>query len=104
MPVDRMPRKLLTDWVEHARLVGCPQMTLGHTPNKALNSYDLPTDFGQWSTLAADRGAWQQRIGARPPCPRPATKLARAFRRPHIVPLSLLLRKKYSSDAYSRDE
>jgi hypothetical protein len=27
MPMDRMPRKLLTGWVEHARPAGCPQMT-----------------------------------------------------------------------------
>ncbi len=47
MPMDRMPRKLLTGWVEHARPVGCPQMTWGRTLNKALKSYDLPTNFGQ---------------------------------------------------------
>jgi hypothetical protein len=27
MPMDRMPRKLLTGWVEHARPVRYPQMT-----------------------------------------------------------------------------
>ncbi len=47
MPMDRMPRKLLTGWVEHARPVGCPKMTWGHTLNKALKSYNIPTDFGQ---------------------------------------------------------
>jgi hypothetical protein len=73
MPKDRMPRKLLTGWVEHDRPVGCPQMTWGRTLNKSLKSYDLPTNFGQWSTLAADRRVWQQRIGFRAPCPRPAT-------------------------------
>ena len=46
-PLDRMPRKLLTGWVEHARPVGCPQMTWGRTLKKALKSNDLPTDFGQ---------------------------------------------------------
>ncbi len=63
MPMDRMPRKLFTGWIEHARPVGCPQMTWGRTLNKALKSYDLLTNFGQWSTLAADRRVWQQRIG-----------------------------------------
>jgi hypothetical protein len=29
MLMDRMPRKLLTGWVEHARQVGCSQMTWG---------------------------------------------------------------------------
>jgi hypothetical protein len=47
MPMGRMPRKLLTGWVEHARPVGCPQMTWGRTLNKALKSYDIPADFGQ---------------------------------------------------------
>ena len=73
--MNRMPRKLLTGWVEHARPVGCPKMTWGRTLNKALKSYDIPTDFGQWSILAADRRVWQQRIGIRAPCPRPATTL-----------------------------
>ncbi len=59
MSMDRMPRKLLTGWVEHARPLGCPQMTWGRALNKAVQSYDLPTKkFGQWSTLAADRRAW----------------------------------------------
>ncbi len=46
MPVDRMPRALLTDWVGHARPVGCTQMTWGRTLNKVFKSYDPPTDFG----------------------------------------------------------
>ena len=71
--MDRMPCKLLTGWVEHARPVGCLQMTWGRTLNKALKSYDLPTNSGQWSTLAADRRVWQQRIGFRAPFWRPAT-------------------------------
>ena len=73
MPVDRIPRKLLTGWVEHARPVGCPKMAWG--VYKALKSYDLPTNFEQRSTLAADRRVWQHRIGVRAPCPRPATTL-----------------------------
>ncbi len=47
MPMDQMPRKLLTGWVEHARPVGCPKMSWGRTLNKALKSYDILTDFGQ---------------------------------------------------------
>ncbi len=50
-------------------------MTWGRTLNKALKSYDLPTDLGQWSALTADRRAWQQRIGVRTPYPRSATTL-----------------------------
>ena len=73
--MDRMPRKLLTGWVEYARPVGCPQITWGGTLNKALKSYDLPTNCGQWSALAVDRRVRQQRIRIRAPCPRPATTL-----------------------------
>ncbi len=61
--MDRMLRKFLTGWVEHARPEGCPQMTWGRTLNKALNSYDLPADFGQRSKLTEDHRAWQKRIG-----------------------------------------
>jgi hypothetical protein len=75
MSMNRVPRKLLTGWIEHARPVGCPQMTWGHTLNKALKSYDLPTEFGQWSALAADRRVWQQRIDVRALFPRPPTTL-----------------------------
>ncbi len=75
MPIDRMPRKILIGWVEHARPVGCPEMTWGRTLNKTRKRYDLPTNFGQWSTLAADRMVRQQRIGIRAICPRPATTL-----------------------------
>ena len=79
--MNRMPRKLLTGWVEHARPVGCPKMTWGCTLNKALKSYDIPTGFGQWSTLAADRRVWQQRIGAHDKTPHHIQELVRAPRR-----------------------
>jgi hypothetical protein len=81
MPMDWMPRKLLAGWVEHAQPVGCPQTTWGRTLNKTLKSYDLPANFEQWSTLAADRRGWQQRIDIRAPCPRPATTLIHDKRR-----------------------
>jgi hypothetical protein len=79
--MDRMPRTLLTGWVEHARPVGCPQMTWDRTLNKALNSYDLSIDFERWSALAADRRVRQQWIGARAPCPRPSSTLIHDKRR-----------------------
>ncbi len=99
MPMDRMPRKHLTGRVEHARPIGCPKMAWGRTLNKALKSCDLPANFGQWSKLAAYRRAWQQRIGLRAPCPASSNdfntrQTARAFRRPHIIPLSLILKTK----------
>jgi hypothetical protein len=60
---DRMSRKLLSGW-------GC-------TLKKALKSYDLPTDFGQWNALAADPRVRQQRIGVRFPCLRLVRVLVR---------------------------
>jgi hypothetical protein len=50
-------------------------MTWGRTLKKALNTYGLPTNFGQSSTLAADHGVWQQRIAIRASFPRPAATL-----------------------------
>ena len=47
MPLDIIPCKPLTCWVEHARPVGCPQITWGRTIKKALKSNDLLTDFAQ---------------------------------------------------------
>ena len=44
--VERMPMDRVPGWDEHARPVGCPQMAWGRTLNKALKSYDLPTNFG----------------------------------------------------------
>ena len=84
-------------------------MTWGRTLNKALKSYDLPTNFEQWSTLAADRRSWQQRNGVQVPCPNPATtsihdKGRELFDGPHNASISSLKNKKSSSDAYSWDE
>jgi hypothetical protein len=45
----------LTSWVENPRPLGCPQMNWGRTLKKALQSYDLPTEFFKWRETAADR-------------------------------------------------
>ncbi len=97
MPMDRIPRKLLTGWVKHARPVGCPKIIWGCTPNKALGSCDIPTDFGQWSILAEDCRLWQEVPASSNDFD--TRQMARAFRRPHIVPLSLLLETKKSSSS-----
>ncbi len=47
IPPDRMPRKLLTGWIEHFWPVVYAQMTWVHTLKKALKSTDLSTDFEQ---------------------------------------------------------
>ena len=61
----RAPRKLLTGWVEHPRPIGCPQMTWGRTLKKVLKSVNLPTDFVQWRTAAADRDQWRVICGSK---------------------------------------
>ena len=63
MPIDRLPRMLLTGWVANPRPIGCPQMTWGRTLKKALLCKDLPTEFAEWSKLAADRAKWRQICG-----------------------------------------
>ncbi len=63
MPLNRLPRMLLTGWVANPRPLGCPQMTWGRTLKKALSSNGLPTDFAAWRQLAADRCAWRRVCG-----------------------------------------
>ena len=89
MPMNRMPRKLLTGWVGHARPVGCPKMTWGRALNKAV------TTFRQFS----DSGAHLPQVIGLGCSDFDARQMGRAFRRPHIMPRSLLY-KKYSSDAF----
>ncbi len=84
-------------------------MTWGRALKKALKRYDLPTNFEQWSTLAAYRKFWQQQIGIRAPCPRPATnsihdKWRELFDNPYNASITSIKKKKTSSDAYSWDK
>jgi hypothetical protein len=60
MPMARLPRKLLTAWVPNPRPNGRPPMSFGHTLKKALQRKGLPTIFGEWSPIAADRPHWRQ--------------------------------------------
>jgi hypothetical protein len=59
MPMTRTPRRLLTSWVDHKRLVGAPAMTIGRTINKALKAKSINVDFKKWNELAQDRGSWR---------------------------------------------
>ena len=63
MPLNRLPRMLLTGRVANPRPLGCPQMTWGRTPKKALSSNCILTDFKVWCPLAADKCAWRQVCG-----------------------------------------
>jgi hypothetical protein len=58
MDMDRLPRKLLTGWVDNKRPVGRPKLTYGHSLKKALKSRGLPYTFNKWCPLAQDRLQW----------------------------------------------
>jgi hypothetical protein len=45
MDMTRIPRNLLTGWVEHHRPTGCPPVTFGRTLKKALVAKGLPVVF-----------------------------------------------------------
>jgi hypothetical protein len=62
MPMQRLPRRLLTGWVKHKRPVGGVRMTFGRTLNKALVSAGLSVDFDTWCKTAQDRIKWRARI------------------------------------------
>jgi hypothetical protein len=66
MDMDRLPRKLLTAFVDNKRPRGGPAMTWGRTLNKALKANGIPTKFATWSALAQDRELWRHAIGMRP--------------------------------------
>ena len=59
MDMCRVPRKLITGWVENPRPVGRPQFNFSHTLKKALAHKGLPTGFEEWSKLASDRIGWK---------------------------------------------
>ena len=58
MPMERLPRRMLSAWVPHARPVGAPRLTFGRSVAKAMDVFDL--DSARWPELAADRG-WRGR-------------------------------------------
>ena len=60
MPIDRLPRKMLTAWVPSKRVLGCPRMTYGRTVKKALMNcgiwprYPNFTEPPGWDDMSAD--------------------------------------------------
>ena len=65
MPMSRVPRKLLTSWVENPRPVGGPQMAWGRALNKALRAAGVPSTFTKRWDLAAYRDQWQVLCGTK---------------------------------------
>lgn len=63
MDMDRLPRKLLTGWVDNKRAQGHPFQTWGHTLKKALVIAGIPTEFETWAlTLAKDKNWWRNKL------------------------------------------
>jgi hypothetical protein len=76
MPLTRAPRLILTSWVDSRRPLWCPQMNWGRTLKKALQGYDLPTEFAKWREVTADRNQWRAHCSSKMP---KATKETPAF-------------------------
>ena len=74
MDMDRLPRKLLTSWVNRSRPDGRPDITWGQTLKKALKARDIPTDFDEWSALAQDRAGWRTLVNTSKPETAPNAK------------------------------
>ena len=71
MPMDRLPRQLLTGFVANPRPTGSPLVTWGRTLKKALIKCGQSPSFDVWRQAAADRMSWRQNYGQFAPLPRP---------------------------------
>ena len=60
MPWNRIPRKMMSCWVNSTRPRGCPKMTYGRSLSKCLLKAGILVN--NWTELAADRDAWRDRI------------------------------------------
>ena len=62
MKLSRLPRKMLTAWVQTPRPRGAPRMTWGRTLKKYLTRAGLPAEEKEWMKIAADRERWKVSI------------------------------------------
>ena len=60
MPFARLPRKLLSSWVNNRRPKGSPEFTFGRGVYKALKVVDV--NKFDWFGLAIDRHSWNDVI------------------------------------------
>ena len=79
MDMARLPRRMLTAWVPHARPAGAPRLTYGRSVAKAMDVFDLHRS--RWPALAEDRVAWRAmlRDGAPPAAFRQTPPVAAAL-------------------------
>ena len=62
MGYERIPRKLLSSWVDHKRTKGGVEMTYGRGMNKAFKRAGLVGDGESWHVRAQDRPGWAAMI------------------------------------------
>ena len=60
MEMDRLPRKMLSSWVNEKRPRGSPEMTYGRSLMKALKRANVDTN--DWYEMAKDRNVWKNVI------------------------------------------
>lgn len=58
MDWSRLPRKMLSSWVPHKRLVGAPEFTYGRGLMKSIRRLNL--DKNNWSAAASDKTSWRK--------------------------------------------
>ena len=88
MDWERLPRRMLSAWVPHARPRGAPQLTYGRSVAKAMDVLNL--DHARWPELAADRAGWRAMLQSseaprpfrQPPAPPPPLPMSHPLVRP----------------------
>ena len=61
MPLSRLPRMLITSWVDHPRPTGSPPMSWARNLQSVLTKMNLPRAFAFWSMYAQNRESWHER-------------------------------------------
>jgi len=64
MPWRRLPRKLITSWVDHKRPRGRPPTSyvIAYTTQGALKRNGLPVRYSEFSPIAQDRAVWRRHV------------------------------------------
>ena len=57
MGMNRLPRKMISSWINEKRPRGSPEMTYGRSMFKALKKANV--DNNEWFVLAHDRDLWR---------------------------------------------